>query len=96
MATAENDYQRLVHTWGVRAIETATIEKDGPLVVVEFTREVTAAETSVVDAMEQLNGRRAARGAELVQMILDGEDPPASMFEGIGARDFADKVAASR
>jgi len=96
VSKVEADYLRLLHTWGIRSIEEGTITRDDATVVLDCARRIMPEERAIVREMEKLNSRRAARGAELVRLLMDGEDPPASLFEGIASDDFAEDVAKSR
>lgn len=96
MLPLESTYQNLIHTWAVRSIEEAKIARDGVTVVLEFERRLTPDERATVEEMHALNTKRAQRGAEMMRLLLDGKEPPASLFEGIGAESFAADVEKER
>lgn len=96
MLELEITYQNLIHNWGVRSIEEAKIAREGATVVLEFERRLTPDERATVEEMQALNTKRAQRGAEMMRLLLDGKEPPASLFEGIGAESFAADVEKER
>lgn len=96
MMELEKNYQTLIHVWAMRSLEEAKITREGDTVVLEFERRLTPSERETVDAMQTLNTKRAERGAEMMRLLLEGKEPPASLFDGIGAVFFAADVAKGR
>lgn len=89
-------YQRLFHVWAVRALDEGTIVSDATTVRMEFARHVEPQEAALVERVAQLIALRAERGAALVHALLDGTDPPASLFAGMAGPTFEDDIAKSR
>lgn len=92
----ERAYLRLLHVWAVRSLEEGTITSDAMTVRMEFQRRIEPQEAAIVERVAQLISLRAERGAALVRALLDGADPPASLFEGIGSPTFEADVAKKR
>lgn len=90
MKRVERDFYAVLHESGKKALDDASIERDGRRVI--FVAKVAYSEEDKrkLEAMRDLARSRAATAAKIVIALADGDKPDESLMRDLGGSDYVD------